>query len=71
MKAMMGGLAVLTLGILAGVCPDHVRARAAETIEVSDETRAELSRQVDHFIAVMRPETPDLTPDSALQVTEM
>lgn len=59
MKAIMGGLAVLAIATGAGLCPDHVRDRAANSIEMSEETRAEFARQMDLFLESMRPETAD------------
>jgi predicted TPR repeat methyltransferase len=61
MKVILGGIAVLALGAGAGLCPDHVRDRAANSIEISDETRAELARQMDLFLESMRPETADFS----------
>lgn len=59
MKAILGGLAVLALGVTAGICPAHVRDQAADTIQVSEETRAEFARQMELFIETMRPEIPE------------
>lgn len=61
MKAILGGLAVLAIGATAGVCPDHVRQQAGETIQVSEVTRAEFARQMDLFVEAMRPDPPDFS----------
>ncbi|MEN0653152.1 MULTISPECIES: hypothetical protein [Hyphobacterium] len=59
MKVILGGLAVIAIAADAGLCPDHVRDRAANSIEISDQTRAEFARQMDLFLESMRPETAD------------
>lgn len=61
MKAILGGFAILAIGAGAGLCPGHVRDRAANSIEMSDETRAEFARQMDLFLESMRPETADFS----------
>jgi len=61
MKVILGGLAVLALGAGAGLCPEHVRDRAADSIEISEETRVEFARQMDLFLESMRPETADFS----------
>jgi len=43
-----------------GLCPDHVRAEAANRVQIPDETVDELSRQLDLFTEYMRGEAPEL-----------
>ena len=59
MKVILGGLAALAVATGAGLCPEHVRDRAANSIEISEQTRAEFARQMDLFLESMRPETAD------------
>lgn len=61
MKVILGGIAALAIATGAGLCPDHVRDRAANSIEISEETRAEFARQMDLFLESMRPETADFS----------
>lgn len=61
MKVILGGFAVLAIAAGAGLCPEHVRDRAASSIEMSDETRAEFARQMELFVESMRPETADFS----------
>ena len=61
MKVILGGFAVLAIAAGAGLCPEHVRDRAANSIEMSDETQAEFARQMELFVESMRPETADFS----------
>ena len=71
MKVLLGGIAAITLGTVVGVCPEHLRAKAGETLQVPDEARAELARQMDVFLDAMRPETPDFSDSEKAVVTEL
>jgi len=60
MKVFLGTL-LLAMGIGGAVsCPDHVRAEAAERVQISDETVEEFGRQLDLFTEYMRGEAPEL-----------
>ncbi|HAQ35149.1 MAG: hypothetical protein CMF74_00705 [Maricaulis sp.] len=71
MKAALGAIAVLALGASVGVCPAHLRAQAAETLQIPDEARTEIARQIDVFLDVMSPERPDFSEDERPDLTEL
>lgn len=60
MKAVLGlfGLMLVSAGVMA--CPAHLRAEAAQTVQISDATMDELSRQLDLFTEYMQGDVPDL-----------
>lgn len=60
MKAVLGliSLTLVSAGVIA--CPAHLRSEAAQTVQISDETMGELSRQLDLFTAYMQGDAPDL-----------
>jgi len=60
MKAFIGAMVFAMCVGGAVTCPDHVRAEAANRVQIPDETVDELSRQLDLFTEYMRGEAPEL-----------
>jgi len=56
-----GSAALLLAGVL--LCPDHLRQQARDVAEISPEAQANISRQLDLFVSVMKGETPILNDD--------
>ncbi|MEE2526564.1 hypothetical protein V0U79_09310 [Hyphobacterium sp. HN65] len=54
MKLLLGLAAASLVTTGVAVCPQHVRERAQEAATPSPEVRAEVARQFDLFVNVMR-----------------
>lgn len=62
MKLLIGISAAGLLAIGAITCPEAVRDQAREATTLSPAIHAEVSRQIEMFVAVMEGERPDIQP---------
>tara|TARA_R110002072_G_scaffold55752_5_gene144931 strand:+ start:819 stop:1037 length:219 start_codon:yes stop_codon:yes gene_type:complete len=69
MKAFLGTI-VFAMGVAGFVmCPSHIKAEAAEGVQIPEDTADELARQFDVFTEYMRGETPDFDPDARIETS--